>query len=55
MSCREVILDLLVGEEEARGGGAAGQAPEGDVGEMGGRRGYIVVIIGGTHDSAMMK
>ena len=28
VSWREVILDLMVGEEEARQGGAAGQAPE---------------------------
>ena len=31
VSWREVILDLIVGEEEARQGGAAGQAPEGEV------------------------
>ena len=41
MSWGEVLLELSIGEEEAEGGGAAGQASEAEVGVQGKSRGGI--------------
>ena len=46
MSWREVLLELRVSQEEAEGGGAAGQAAEVEVGVKG-RRGGITRSIAG--------